>query len=242
MIDNAFITWASQILADTHHGLSTSEIVALLSDYSVRYNIPIPHNVYPFTKMGINKRTILAENLRQFQPEQQYNIIKDLCGLEKFSNNENVKNLLHKLVSQYPEYSNIEENIHESVPETKDWLDEYPIAQTHYKSALEKRNNNLFPRNSLDDMRCSLEELLKQILGNKKSLENQESELGKFLDKKGISNEIKNLYINIMMKFFKNYQNNNVKHETKFKDIEVDFIIEQTAILMRLLIKSHKSI
>lgn len=73
MIDNAFITWASQILADTHHGLSTSEIVALLSDYSVRYNIPIPHNVYPFTKMGINKRTILAENLRQFQPEQQYN-------------------------------------------------------------------------------------------------------------------------------------------------------------------------
>ena len=87
-----------------------------------------------------------------------------------------------------------------------------------------------------------LEELLKEILRNKKSLENQESELGKFLDKKGISNEIKNLYINIMIKFFKNYQNNNVKHETKFKDIEVDFIIEQTAILMRLLIKSHKSI
>ncbi len=241
MIDNAFITWASGILADTDSGLSGSEVIDFSVKYAVEYNTNIPYSTYPFPKNLPNKRFVLAENLKRFQPEQQYKIIKDLCSLEKFSNNENVKNLLHKLVSQYPEYSNIEENIHESVPETKDWLDEYPIAQTHYKSALEKRNNNLFPRNSLDDMRCSLEELLKHILGNKRALENQESELGQFLAKKGISNEIRNLYTNIIIKFFKPYQNNNVKHEIKFKDIEVDFMLEQTTTLMRFLIKLHKS-
>ena len=33
------------------------------------------------------------------------------------------------------------------------------------------------------------------------------------------------------------YQNNNVKHNENYNEIEVDFIFEQTAVLMRLLIK-----
>lgn len=240
MIDNTFITWASSILADTESGLSGPEISEYLSKYGVEYKIEIPHR-YPFSKSVPNKRSALEQNLKSFQPEQQYKIIKELCGLEKFSNNENVKELLCKLISQYPEYSNIEENIPEIAVETKDWLDEYPTAQTHYKSALIKRNSNLFLRNLLDDMRCALEELLKQILNNQKSLENQRNELGNFLYSKGVSIEINNFYNNIVTSFFTSYQNNNVKHQTLYKDIEVDFIIEQTATLMRFLIKLHKS-
>lgn len=241
MIDNAFITWASGILADTDSGLTGSEIVTHLSKYSVRYNIQIPHNTYPFIKTGINKKTVLAENLKKFQPEQQYKIIKNLCCLGKFSNNDDVRSVSCELIKKYPEYSDIDENIPEITIETKDWLDEYPIAQKHYKSALEKRNHNLFSRNLLDDMRFSLEKLLQQILGNQKSLENQKSELGNFLGNKGISIEIKNFYNNIVTNFFTSYQNNNVKHQDSYKDIEVDFIIEQTTTLMRFLIKLHKS-
>ena len=45
----------------------------------------------------------------------------------------------------------------------------------------------------------------------------------------------------IVTNFFTSYQNNNVKHQDSYKDIEVDFIIEQTTTLMRFLIKLHKS-
>ena len=79
--------------------------------------------------------------------------------------------------------------------------------------------------------------LVKAILKNSKSLENQKSELGNFLKENSISGEIINLYTDKILKFYTDYQNNNVKHNENYNEIEVDFIFEQTAVLMRLLIK-----
>lgn len=89
----------------------------------------------------------------------------------------------------------------------------------------------------MDDLRFSLEMLVKAILKNSKSLENQKSELGNFLKENSISGEIINLYTDKILKFYTDYQNNNVKHNENYNEIEVDFIFEQTAVLMRLLIK-----
>lgn len=119
----------------------------------------------------------------------------------------------------------------------KEWLDDYPQAKKHYEGALSKRNNNIYTRNLLDDLRCSLEALVKEILKNSKSLENQKAELGNFLKENGISVEIRNLYTDKILDFYIKYQNNNVKHSENFNEIEVDFIFEQTAVLMILLIK-----
>jgi hypothetical protein len=44
----------------------------------------------------------------------------------------------------------------------------------------------VFLRNVLDDMRLSLELLLKAVLGNDKSLENQIPQLGGFIKEKGL--------------------------------------------------------
>ena len=93
------------------------------------------------------------------------------------------------------------------------------------------------PRNLLDDLRFSLEMLVKAILKNSKSLENQKAELGNFLKKHSISVEIRNLYTDKILEFYTAYQNNNVKHNKNYNEIEVDFIFEQTVVLMRLLIK-----
>ena len=123
------------------------------------------------------------------------------------------------------------------VLKTKEWLDDYPQAKKHYEDALSKRNNNIYTRNLLDDLRCSLEALVKEILKNSKSLENQKAELGNFLKENVISVEIRNLYTDKILDFYIKYQNNNVKHSENFNEIEVDFIFEQTAVLMRLLIK-----
>lgn len=240
MIDSAFISHVSHILADTNEGLSGSEICKHFSKYAVEYKTQIPYSQYPFPKGTPNKSTAFQKNLMSFLPEQQYIIIRELCDLPKFSQNDKVRELLTKLVGNYSYYSNDTGQFPEIVVEIKGWLNDYPKAKEHYESALNKKSNGIFTRNLLDDLRFSLESLVKEILNNDKSLENQKSELGRFLKGKGVSTEIRTLYTDKIMDFYTSYQNNNVKHQDNYKDIEVDFILEQTTVLMRFLIKIHK--
>ncbi|HHV6854468.1 TPA: hypothetical protein ACUL9L_001402, partial [Haemophilus influenzae] len=184
-----------------------------------------------------SKRTALEKNLKRFTSEQQYEIIDELCRLPKFSENEKVQDLLIKLVNRYQEFSTETNELPEIALKTKEWLDDYPKAKKHYDDALNKKNNDIYTRNLLDDLRCSLEALVKAILKNSKSLENQKVELGNFFKKHSISVEIRNLYTDKILEFYTKYQNHNVKHNENYNEIEVDFIFEQTAVLMRLLIK-----
>ena len=92
----------------------------------------------------------------------------------------------------------------------------------------------------LDDLRFSLESLVNKILRKQKSLENLKSELGKFLDEQKINVEVKNFYISTVFDFFTKYQNENVKHNSNFKEVEIDFIFNQTTVLMQFLIALHK--
>ncbi len=59
-------------------------------------------------------------------------------------------------------------------------LVDYPESAGLYQSALNKLNENRNERNILDDLRLSLELLLKSLLNNNKSLENQLNELGTY--------------------------------------------------------------
>lgn len=95
------------------------------------------------------------------------------------------------------------------MPLTYSQLSVCPAAQTVYKSGITKYAEKKFDRNVLDDMRLSLELLVKQILGNGKSLENQTSELGSKLS--GYHTEIRNLVIKTVDYLCK-YQNHYVKH------------------------------
>lgn len=179
MIDNTFIAFASNILGGTDSGLSGREICEKFAEYAVKYDVVIPYTSYP-NKDFPNKRTALEKNLKCFTPEQQYKIIDELCRLPKFSENEKVQDLLIELVSRYQEFSTETNELPEIVLKTKEWLDDYPKAKKHYDDALNKKNNDIYTRNLLDDLRCSLEALVKEILKNSKSLENQKAELGNF--------------------------------------------------------------
>lgn len=180
MIDNAFIESASNILGDTDNGLSGNEICTHFSKYAMKFKVSIPYPHYP-DKNFPTKRIALRENLKSFTPEQQYNIIKDLCNLPKFDQNNDVKNLLVNLISTYSEYSNGVNELDEIITKTKEWLDDYPQTKKHYESALLKKYNQVFTRNLLDDLRCALESLVQNILNNEKSLEKQKNDLGVFL-------------------------------------------------------------
>lgn len=61
-----FVTHAAEILGDTDRGLSGSQIVRLTAAHAIDAGVDIPHSSYPFTKMGINKRTALFQNLMAF--------------------------------------------------------------------------------------------------------------------------------------------------------------------------------
>ncbi len=117
-----------------------------------------------------------------------------------------------------------------------DWISDYPLAYEKYKTALSNLGLKGKERIVLDDLRLSLELLLKEKLKNNKSLENQTTELGKLL-KDCSSPEVRNLFFKIL-DFYKNYQNENVKHNDNIKDNEVELLLYQTGSLMRFIIQN----
>ena len=236
-IPNAFITHAANVLGDTSTGLSGSEIIRYCTDYAVGFNVNIPHSEYPFD--APNKRSALKENLSAFSPQQQYKIIRDLCGLKKFAGNQNVRDLKIKLVSRYSQFakSNAEAEINESlIEETRHWLQDYPDSLRLYQEALTKFENEVFTRNLLDDLRLSLELLLRAIFKNDKSLENQIAALGNHLKTKGGSKELTNMFVKLVDYYCK-YQNSYVKHDDAVIEEEIEFIFEITSSFMKHIVR-----
>lgn len=236
-IPSAFITYAANVLGDTSAGLSGSEIVEYCTAYAVDFNVNIPYAHYPFD--APNKRTALMENLSAFLPQQQYKIIRELCALERFSEDSKVKDLKIKLVSRYAHFADTdgESEINESlIEETSHWLEDYPEASKLYGEALVKFQNEVYKRNILDDLRLSLELLLQGIFGNNKSLENQIGKLGEHLKGKGGSKELTNMFVKLV-EYYSKYQNSYVKHDDSVIEEEIEFIFEITSSFMKHLIR-----
>lgn len=241
MIPDLFILNASNILGDTNTGLTSSQIVTLCSTYAIDFNVNIPYPSLPFPTDGSvpNKRTALKKNIQAFSPEQQFKIIKDLCDLEQFSQNANVKDLKIKLITRYghlnPNINAVNEVL---IDETRHWLNDYNKVLSLYQSALDKYNNGVFERNVLDDIRLSLELLLKDILKNDKSLENQLPLLGSFIKEKGGSKELGNMFQKLV-EYYSKYQNTYVKHNDLVIEEEVEFIFEITSSFMKHFIRMN---
>jgi len=107
-IDDSFISYASDILADTNKGLSGSQIVKYCNSYAVDFAVNIPITSPDFGKFGSvvpNKRTALYKNLREFNGQQQFVIIKDLCELQQFESNDNVQELKKRLFERFSRFS-----------------------------------------------------------------------------------------------------------------------------------------
>jgi hypothetical protein len=238
-IPTTFINFAADTLAETNKGLSGSRIAEFSAAYAIDFDVEIPYPEYPFPSDLPNKRTALRENLKAFSPEQQFFIIKNLCELSHFKDNSDVKDLKIKLVSRYNALSgdNLKEEINESlIEETQHWLTDYPNASKLYNDCLEKYSNGIHQRNLLDDLRLSLETLLKSILENNKSLENQLPELGKYIsDRKG-SKELNNMFLKLI-DYFSKYQNTYVKHHDNVNENEIEIIIEIASSFMKYIVR-----
>jgi len=239
MIPTTFINYAADTLAETNDGLTGSRIAEFSAAYAIDFDIEIPYPEYPFPAELPNKRTALRENLKVFNPAQQFIIIKELCELPHFENNKGVKDLKIKLISRYGALGqgNAKEEVNESlIEETQHWLSEYPEALGLYNACLEKHSNGIHQRNLLDDLRLSLETLLKNTLENNKSLENQIAELGKYINERDGSKELNNMFLKLI-DYFSKYQNTYVKHNDNVNNNEVEIMIEMASSFMKFIVR-----
>lgn len=239
IIPTIFLTHAADILGDTEYGLSGGNIAKACTAYAIDFHVDIP---YSFSVAGApNKRTALLDNIRRFDPSQQYKIIKELCEHPKLPNlvSDEVNNLKVQLIARYSSQfgTTSSETLNLSlIEDTKHWLDSYQKSYKLYDSALTKFNNNLFERNLVDDLRLSLELLLKEIFSNSKSLENQMSDIGSFISTNGGSKEFTNMF-RLLVDYYSKYQNTFVKHNDLVIEEEIEFIFEMTSSFMKHLVK-----
>ena len=233
------ITMASGTLNEVYSG---TEIATLFAEYGAEFNSSVPFISTPFPNFT-SKATAIQNNLQSFTEEQQFKIIKELCESVLAQNpaNKDVAKILKLLLKNYGSvYSNdkIDRNI---INETNTWLTASSRAKEEFEKAIQSYDNSIYNRYTLDSIRLAFEFFMQDILKNSKSLENQpiEGELLPLLRKKGIPKEIINL-VRLIIKGLISYQNENVKHSKTFTDLEVEFVIEQTSILMKLFAKIEK--
>jgi hypothetical protein len=95
-------------------------------------------------------------------------------------------------------------------------------------------------RNLLDNLRFAVEQLLKDVLGNQKSLENQKDTLLPWMKRRDLHPHVSGMYHDLLFKHFALYQNDAVKHGERYAPEEIEFMIYLTGTFMRLLIQLSK--
>lgn len=240
-IPATFVTYAADILGDTSRGLSGSQIIKITATHAIDCDARLPHPTYPFSKLGINKRTALYENLMAFPSKERYKIIKEMCEHPTIQAQQ--KEEAHKLkVKLFTKYGHLDEGggseaINETlIEQTRHWLEPFPDALQLFNAALQKQEHGVFLRNLLDDLRLALEKLLQAIFNNGKSLENQLPLLGPFLKGKRGSPELTNMFQKLL-DYYSKYQNSYVKHNDAVIEEEIEFIFEITASFMKHLVR-----
>lgn len=236
-----FLSKAADLLADTNSGLSGPNIVRSINAYSDQWAVRVPHPSYPF-EAG-NKRTALLDSLKAFSPAQQFQIVEELCDHHSFAlgspSKDERRKLKAELFTRFGELRPNREVRELDVPlvdDTRHWLNDYPKTLALLEQAKLKYDARVFHRSLIDDLRLGLELLLKSVLGNTKSLENQIPLIGAKLKEKSASPQFINMFQKLLDYYCK-YQNDYVKHDDKLPEEEIEFIFELTASFMKHVVR-----
>ncbi len=167
-----------------------------------------------------------VEQLNEIRTVQKY--IKSpfiFDDLEQFSN--------FKTVTEFTPQRELQQDL---ISETFYWIGNFPKVKNRFERAVALYNDGSDQNDCVNNLRLTLELLVKRILKNDKSLENQLGEIGKYQEELGISVEIRNAF-NRTLDCFNKYQNTRVKHDTKINsEHEVEFMFGLTMIFIRMLI------
>ncbi len=236
-----FLSKAADLLGDTTSGLSGNQIVRAINAYGDQWGVRVPHPTYPYE--ASSKRVALLESLQVFSPPQQFQIIEELCEHRSFAVGapfrDEARKLKAELFTRYGSFRANKEVRELDVPlidETRHWLHDHPKALDLLEQAKLKYDAKVFQRSLIDDLRLGLELLLKSILDNSKSLENQVALIGARLKERGASPQFTNMFQKLLDLYCK-YQNDYVKHDDNLPEEEVEFIFELTASFMKHIVR-----
>lgn len=124
------------------------------------------------------------------------------------------------------------------VVETLQWLDPHKEVAARFENALRTvlKKDSANYRGALDDLRWSLEQLLRAVLGNEQPLEGQKPHIARWLKDHGVHQSVVQLYVDLQT-HFKDYQNDAVKHGEKWSEDEIEFMVYLTGSFMRLVLR-----
>jgi hypothetical protein len=122
-----------------------------------------------------------------------------------------------------------------SYQETSKLLIPYPASKQLFEAALSKIHAENTLRNAVDDLRLSLELLLRQLFNNSKSLEKQISHIAQRQISRNGSVELSNMFHRVLDCYTK-FQNENVKHGNKINVSEAKLLLDVTSAFVKYLI------
>lgn len=128
------------------------------------------------------------------------------------------------------------------IVDTLNWLDNYSDAKEQYNTALRTFLKGDHSRNVIDCLRLSVELFFKKLFNNGASLENQLKRIGEYLKSKGVSGEIRNMYVKLL-DCFATYNNQHIKHNDHSNLIgqsEIEYMIYTTGAFLRLIVQLEK--
>ena len=179
------------------------------------------------------------EDLR-FGIDSFYLELKELVNTMPISQMRLTKN--RKGINVYPAGAKLlDENL---VNQNLEWLQDYPESLKAFEQALSiySSGDKLKFRNLIDNLRVAIEQLLRKILSNQKSLENQSKELDSWLEKHGVHKQVRNLYGQLLFNQYKTLQNDVAKHgDIELLSEEIEYLIYLTGTFMRLIIQLRRS-
>lgn len=245
-IPMAYLQHAAKVLTTSQQdgggGLSGNQAVELTIAYAYDFDVDVKYVRYP--NDAPNKRTMLLDNLAAFEPKQQYQIVRELCDrVDPMGEQPEIVKLKTKLFTEFADFADEDQltDMHRTLlVETRHWLSDHPESQKLFNEALKKHDHGVFRRNTLDDLRLALELLLCSLFRNAKSLENQIPAIGAFVQDRGGSPELANMFQKLV-DYFSKYQNTYVKHDDAVIVGEVEFVFELTSSFMKHLIRLSKS-
>lgn len=197
--------------------------------------------IYNFEQIESN--TIHSKN-KEIYSSWKSNQLKEIEMVQKyikspftFEDSEQYSN--YRTIKNFSPHKELQQDL---ITETFYWIDNFEKAKERFERAVELYKTDNDKRDSLDNLRLTLELVLKGVLKNEKSLENQKSEIGVYQKQLGIGAEFRNTFITTF-NYFNKYQNKNVKHNSNIENIhEVEFIFGLVMIFIRMLIKPNKEL
>lgn len=189
----------------------------------------------PITDAGDGtKRKILRENIGCLSDDEIFDFMSQLKKISYIK----YEDYLCEEIDELLAYQDQESRNGKSRSSITDLLSSYsPKIKMQWRKACLFYDNKDY-RNSLDNVRLTIELLVKEVARSDKSLENQKEGLGKFFKAKGMNRQIVNLFWR-MLDMYEVIQNDEAKHNVpeNLSYEEVTFLMNQASLIIRFIIE-----